>query len=121
MNTLYQNKKTPFTFGTGWLPPKPDLRDYNTTHKEIKSIIKKLGLGSSQELPPKVDLRKWCSPVENQGNLGSCTAQAGIGIIEYFEKRSFNNHVEGSRLLFNPGFVLLSPYLNNNLKKMYLC
>ena len=98
MNTIYQNKTNSITYGTGWLPPKPDLRDYTPSHKEIKPIIKKLGLGSSQELPSKVDLRKWCSPVENQGNLGSCTAQAGIGIIEYYEKRSFNKHTEWSRL-----------------------
>ncbi len=85
--------------GTGWLPPKPDLRDY-TRHKfEIKEFNKKLGLTSAKKkAATSVDLRQWCSPVENQGNLGSCTANAGIGIIEYYEKRSFNKYMEGSRL-----------------------
>jgi C1A family cysteine protease len=95
---MYSHQNNPITHGTGWLPPKPDLRDYTPTHKEIIPIITKLGFGSSQTLPSKVDLRKWCSPIENQGNLGSCTAQAGIGIIEYFEIRSFNKHTEWSRL-----------------------
>jgi C1A family cysteine protease len=44
------------------------------------------------------DLREWCSPVENQLSFGSCTANAGIGIVEYFERRAFGKHIEGSRL-----------------------
>jgi C1A family cysteine protease len=86
-------------FGTGWLPPKPDLRDYTVNNDEIKKISKKLGLGNGKtELPASVDLRKWCSPVENQGELGSCTAHAGMGIIEYYEKKAFGKHLNGSRL-----------------------
>jgi C1A family cysteine protease len=85
--------------GTGWLPPKPDLRDYTCISKEIRTINKKLNL--SDEKPKKgasADLRQWCSPVENQGTLGSCTAHAGIGVVEYYERRAFNKHIEGSRL-----------------------
>jgi C1A family cysteine protease len=37
-------------------------------------------------LPPKQDLRKWCSPIEDQGQIGSCTANAGVGLVEYFER-----------------------------------
>jgi C1A family cysteine protease len=85
--------------GTGWLPPKPDLRDYTKDNNEVKAISKKLGIGSGKpKVASSVDLRQWCSPVENQGNLGSCTAHAGIGVIEYYERRAFNNHIEGSRL-----------------------
>ena len=85
--------------GTGWLPPKPDLRDYTADHHEIKSIAKKLGSGSTrQKEPASVDLRQWCSPVEDQGTLGSCTAHAGTGIVEYYERRAFNKHIDGSRL-----------------------
>lgn len=84
--------------GTGWLPPKPDLRDYTQEQKEVKVLSKKLGLGKKAPLPESVDLRKWCSPVEDQGEIGSCTAHAGIGIVEYYEKRAFNKRLEGSRL-----------------------
>jgi C1A family cysteine protease len=49
-------------------------------------------------LPAAVDLRRWASPVEDQGGLGSCTAQAGAGIIEYYERKSFGRHIEASRL-----------------------
>jgi C1A family cysteine protease len=85
--------------GTGWLPPMPDLRDYTQYQKEIKEFNKKLGISSGKiKASTSVDLRKWCSPVENQGKLGSCTAHAGVGIVEYYEKRAFNKHIEGSRL-----------------------
>jgi C1A family cysteine protease len=85
--------------GTGWLPPVPDLRDYTSGHKEIKSLNEKLGMTSFKtSLPESVDLRKWCSPVENQGSLGSCTAHAGTGIVEYFQKRSSGKYTNGSRL-----------------------
>jgi C1A family cysteine protease len=49
-------------------------------------------------LPGEVDLREWCSAVEDQGTLGSCTANAGTGVIEYYERRAFGKHVEASRL-----------------------
>jgi len=46
----------------------------------------------------KVDLRQYCSPIENQGNLGSCTANAAMGIVEYYENRAFGKFTDGSRL-----------------------
>ena len=49
-------------------------------------------------LPAIVDLRQWCSPIENQLNLGSCTAHAGIGIVEYFQRRAYGKYIESSRL-----------------------
>jgi len=49
-------------------------------------------------LPAQVDLRAWCSPIEYQGSLGSCTAQAGVGLLEYFQRRAFGKHLGGSRL-----------------------
>ncbi|HEY9246893.1 MAG TPA: C1 family peptidase, partial [Candidatus Methanoperedens sp.] len=49
-------------------------------------------------LLPSEDLRKWCSPVENQGQIGSCTANAGVGVVEYFENRAFGKYLDASRL-----------------------
>jgi len=62
---------------------------------------KKLRLPKGKELkslPATIDLRSWCSPIENQKSLGSCTAHAAVGIVEYFQRRAFNKHLEGSRL-----------------------
>lgn len=102
METLYGKLILPGTnqiVGTGWLSPRPDLRDYTEHKKEIKEFNKKLGISSgTMKLPASVDLRKWCSPIENQGNIGSCTAHAVLGIVEYYEKRAFDKHLEASRL-----------------------
>ena len=60
--------------------------------KHSKSSILK------ESLPIKQDLRKWCSPIEDQKSLGSCTANAGVGMIEYFEKRADGKYIDASRL-----------------------
>lgn len=88
--------------GTGWLPPLPDLRDFTEDQPEIAALAKSLkvptGAKKLRAAPDSVDLRAWCSPVEDQKNLGSCTAHAALGVVEYFENRSFGRHVDGSRL-----------------------
>jgi C1A family cysteine protease len=43
-------------------------------------------------------LRPWCSPMEDQQTIGSCTAHAGVGLVEYFERRAFGKHIDASRL-----------------------
>jgi len=94
-------------YALGWIPDYPDFRDYTEETEEVREILRTTGLtlrgaekGSrpSKELPASADLREWCSPVEDQGRLGSCTAQAGAGIIEYYERKSFRRHIESSRL-----------------------
>jgi C1A family cysteine protease len=97
MKLLIENEST--LLGTGWLPPMPDLRDYTEFSEQLNLLNEKLGIvETGEKIPASADLRKWCSPVENQLTLGSCTAHAGMGIVEYFERRAFNNHIEGSRL-----------------------
>ncbi len=39
------------TVGTGWLPPTPDLRDYNTEQKDIKEMAKILKLAGTPSVP----------------------------------------------------------------------
>ena len=94
--------ETDVPLGTGWLPPLPDLRDYTTARPEIATMSEALGLAESgttlKAAPGTVDLRAWCSPVENQKSLGSCTANAAVGVVEYFQRRAFGRHLEGSRL-----------------------
>lgn len=118
---------TGFKRGMGWLPDRPDFRDYHEATPEIRGIldseerlkseIKKGAYRiesydiptldklptlsrrtSADSLPASVDLRDYCSPVEDQGQLGSCTAHAGVGLIEYYERRAFGRHLDASRL-----------------------
>ena len=67
-----------------WVPDKLDSRDY-------KYRI------TTKPSPNSVDLRSYCSPIENQGSLGSCTGQAIAGAIELLNKRN-GNYRDISRL-----------------------
>jgi C1A family cysteine protease len=71
----------------GWQHDLPDKRDF------LFSQFVKVGV-----LPSKVDLRKSCSTVENQGNLGSCTANALVGNLEFLEIKNDMTFINLSRL-----------------------
>jgi C1A family cysteine protease len=82
----------------GWLPDLPDFRDYTPTHPAVEPLLAKTPIPKGPALPSSVDLSKWCSPIEDQGSLGSCTANAAVGVYEYFERRAHGNYTDGSRL-----------------------
>jgi C1A family cysteine protease len=67
----------------GWLPDLPDQRDF--TYSAPRPLLKKL--------PSKIDLRKKCPPIYDQGALGSCTANA-IGAAFEFELMKENQAVD---------------------------
>lgn len=86
-------------FGLGWLRDLPDIRDYSPEHEKIKPMLKKLNvLAAPAALPGNVDLRAWCAPIEDQGQLGSCTANAGVGMIEFYENKAYGVSLDASRL-----------------------
>ena len=87
----------------GWIPDYPDFRDYSFENKETEEmdrLLSPIGLDrmDATSLPASSDLRQWCSPIENQGQIGSCTANAGAGVVEYFENRAFGRYLDASRL-----------------------
>lgn len=85
--------------GTGWLPPLPDMRDFTASHNAIAPMAKLLKTDAKiPKVPSVVDLRAGCSPVDNQGALGSCSAHAGMGVVEYMERRAYGEYTNGSRL-----------------------
>ncbi len=84
--------------GMGWIPDYPDFRDYTEETEEVKSVLGLARVLKAKSLPVSIDLREWCSPIEDQGTLGSCTAHAGVGVIEYYERKSFGRHMDASRL-----------------------
>lgn len=95
-----------FVTSFGWLPDFPSIQDYTPEQAIIKPLLAKVHhaaatattTATAPALPASVDLRAWCSPIENQFNLGSCTAHAGVGMIEYYERRAFGKHIDASRL-----------------------
>jgi hypothetical protein len=64
-------------------PPSP--KDYRTVFGD--SVV-----------PEKVDLREYCTRVEDQGQLGSCTANATVGALEYLYKKRDGQSPDLSRL-----------------------
>jgi len=72
----------------GWVPDFPDQRDFK--FRALRPIPRKL--------PRKIDLRSQCSVVENQGDLGSCTANALAGAVEFLERKDQVEFVDTSRL-----------------------
>jgi C1A family cysteine protease len=85
--------------GMGYLPELSDIRDFTIKSKEIVKILESTGvLKAAPSIPSSVDIRQYCAPIENQGTLGSCTANAGVGLLEYFERKSFGKHIDASRL-----------------------
>lgn len=88
-------------FSMGWLSDYPDFRDYTPDNNNVHPMLATVGIedvAGMNNLPEFVDLREWCSPIEDQGTLGSCTAQAGVGLVEFFERRAFGRHLDASRL-----------------------
>ena len=72
-----------------WIPDLPDIRDHMFGDVQpTKPIV----------LPPSVDLRPNCSPVEDQGSIGSCTANSLVGALEYIEKKDKDVFTDLSRL-----------------------
>jgi C1A family cysteine protease len=61
----------------GWAPDLPDQRDHLYS-APLPVLVK---------LPPKKDLRSGCPPVYDQGQLGSCTANAISGAIQFEQKK----------------------------------
>lgn len=58
-----------------WHPDQPDARDFRYSEKVTAPI----------KIPKQADLRPRCSPVFNQGKIGSCTANALAGALEFLE------------------------------------
>jgi len=92
----------PGAYGTGWIRDWPDFRDYTPETPKVQAMLADLGVAKAHVKAPKlaatVDLRGYFSPIENQGAIGSCTAHAGVGVLEYSERRANGNHVDASRL-----------------------
>ncbi len=72
----------------GWLPDLPDQRDF----------LYAAPTPFQGTIPPKADLREQCPPVYDQGHLGSCTANAVAGAVEFDQKKQALPEFAPSRL-----------------------
>ncbi|MBF0336021.1 MAG: C1 family peptidase [Alphaproteobacteria bacterium] len=73
--------------GYKFMQPKPGSSLY-TPSRNLQKVT----------LPSKVDLRKYMTPVEDQGDTNSCTANAVAGAYEYWVKKASGKNYDASRL-----------------------
>lgn len=71
----------------GWIPDLPDQRDY--LYSAIRPRIR---------LPKQADLTHFCSSIETQGSLGSCTACALAGNLEFLDNKPDHKYTDVSKL-----------------------
>jgi C1A family cysteine protease len=72
----------------GWKPDLPDQRDH----------LYEAPFHLFRVLPSQVDLRPGCPPVYDQGALGSCTANAIAGALEFDQMKQGESVMVPSRL-----------------------
>ena len=104
-------------FGLGWLPDHPDFRDFTPERggpapasavtaeqqpkaRELPQLLDELHVKEpvEEQIPSAFDLSDRFPPVEDQGSLGSCTANAGVALLEYFELQASGRYLDASRL-----------------------
>ena len=90
--------------GYGYIPDTPDSRDFQ--YQSVRP--------PQAALPPAVDLRHLCSPVRDQGQLGSCTGFAiAVGMREFLE-----NKMTGTLVGMSPLFLYYEERkLENTIKE----
>jgi C1A family cysteine protease len=90
-------KGTTMRHAYGWQADRPDFDHFYGVPPLIL-----------QTLPTSVDMRSNCPPIYDQGNLGSCTANAIAGAIAYDQKKQQLSEFTPSRLFI---------YYNERLKE----
>jgi C1A family cysteine protease len=67
----------------GWIPDLPDQRDFLYSAPEPTLAT----------LPPSVDMREQCPPLYDQGQLGSCTANAIAAAIQFDQMKQQRSYI----------------------------
>jgi C1A family cysteine protease len=102
------------TKGMGYLRALPSLDDFHIGTDKTTARLQALGqptvsqmlgelgivLGETdtEKASARSDLRGHFSPIEDQGNIGSCTAHGPVSLAEYFQIRAFGSYTNLSRL-----------------------
>jgi len=66
-------------FKLSWKPDLPDQRDYTFARLTLDKPL----TAATGSLPASYSLRTWCSAIEDQETIGSCVANAVVGLFEF--------------------------------------
>lgn len=98
----------------GWRPSLPDFRDYHIDEHPEASKLMSTNLTAT--IPPTcIDLRSYVPWINDQGDLGSCTANAGQSLMAFMNNVAYGSLVKiskGSRLYL----YFVTRYLMNQYK-----
>lgn len=93
----------------GWVPDLPDMRDHQ--YAAPQPVL--------NALPPMVDLTSHCPPVYDQGQLGSCTANAIAGAVQFDRaKQKLTPDFVPSRLFIYYGERVIEGSVNSDAGAM---
>ena len=103
------------------------MESYKNFHKDslLNFIVKKdpydrrdlfFRVANNSAIKNKVDLREWCSPIEDQLHLGSCVGQAIVGAFELMLNKKYpKNFKDLSRLFVYYNARLLEGYVDEDV------
>lgn len=84
----------------GWMRDIPSLKDWPMEKVMSMNAMlagATLAAPGGTAAPTKTSMRSYCSPVEDQGQYGSCTGHASVGAVEIYERRAYGKHIDASR------------------------
>lgn len=88
----------------GWTPDSQMLdasSHVDKTFADHIDLVEQQGQASQAnaiETNGVLDLRPWCSPIEDQGRLGSCVGNGVVGALEFLQVRNGKPYTDLSRL-----------------------
>lgn len=85
-----------------WHRDLPDYRDFKYALHMLKVSQ------TPTVLPIKIDLRRFCSPVYDQGQYGSCTSQSLAGHLEFLELKEIRENTAAPEEFDSKSFIPFS-------------
>ncbi len=77
----------------GWIPDIPSAKDYTSASPKVQPLLARLRSKRPGPPPSSVILEGDFPPVENQGPIQSCTAHAGVALLEYFYRKAIQQTI----------------------------
>lgn len=80
--------------GFGYRRSLNSIKDYYIDHPKVEPLMQKIQFPPTElkKIQKNVDFRNDMTPIRDQGSLGSCTAFAVSGLVEYFEKKTYKKY-----------------------------
>ena len=82
----------------GWSPDLPSHRDFTHSHPTADRLLGKLPNRREVRLAESVDLRDFCPPVQDRGDLPTSSAHSCVALAQYYELRACGRILTPSRL-----------------------